>query len=645
MEKVETSTRALRSYPANTLEAAAPPSTQEEQVSQNVQCMYCKELVYCDGMEFSFEELRAKRYYKQVNEKVVQLSKVKEELKFQIEQKQKLVQERNNTTQHQEKETFQMLATNTLNKEPNVSHSTQNTSAPVPLRTTFQKNFQAPDTSNDSYLKNGQTSQDEDMGQAFKQGCTQESRAFIIHNENALPEKPNLRSSSMNHKSLKLPTGILKARQPAPTCPSDKDASVSRSEEAIINGHWNKTLCRSPDDTCDFVRAAQLASTPFGGQIRPNLSDKKEAEVSSSDAKSVNIQGSHPEPIAEPNKLSPIQEISREWATSFASTAPGEPEAQGKSTTSGIMESMQPSSGKNESTLVFESSNATPCSQEVRKSLLDNVDLSSFVNFSRMVGPLPEFNDLQLGDETLVFLEQMEKDLYHYYSDSEMVFVKVDETTEPWDFYISSRLQAGLPTELWCCHTQISCHLYENGSVTLWRCFHAKTIKNLVDERMQRRDVCLVVIHLLEMVKQMHACRLVHGDLRPERLMVCCSCEHRVSGFEFSSSLDLELQTEVKSVQGILSAQKYLNQGVLLPSDSPYQVDLCAVAEIVHLLLVGRSMEPVKEGSYWRVGAQSGQSESLDSMWEAFFNKLLNPEDKSTVSILSELINNLKNLA
>ncbi|KAM7019716.1 uncharacterized protein RBU47_003600 [Passerculus sandwichensis] len=38
------------------------------------------------------------------------------------------------------------------------------------------------------------------------------------------------------------------------------------SEDAIVTGSYkNKTLCANPEDTCDFTRAAHLASTPFHG--------------------------------------------------------------------------------------------------------------------------------------------------------------------------------------------------------------------------------------------------------------------------------------------------------------------------------------------------------------------------------------------
>lgn len=35
------------------------------------------------------------------------------------------------------------------------------------------------------------------------------------------------------------------------------------SEEPIITGFRNVTICPNPEDTCDFARAARFVSTPF----------------------------------------------------------------------------------------------------------------------------------------------------------------------------------------------------------------------------------------------------------------------------------------------------------------------------------------------------------------------------------------------
>ncbi|XP_062857466.1 mitotic checkpoint serine/threonine-protein kinase BUB1 beta isoform X2 [Trichomycterus rosablanca] len=636
---------------ANPMDGGMPSSwsgTQEDYASQQkdqpgVQSMYCKELVFAGETEFSFEELRAQRYYKQVNEKVQHLSKVKEELKFQIEQKQKLVQGRNGGTQHQQLEV--------------PKHSLQNaegSSAPVCTNTAPLKNYSEPEMSENPSMRTSQVSQDEDLGQGrtvFKQWGSQASKLFSIHDENSLPEKPNTRSSSTNHKSLKLPTSILKARKPSLECPNDKNASLSRSEEAIINGHWNKTLCRSPDDTCDFVHAAMLASTPFGGPVRQNASERAIMEQHESLNKTATgiFKEPNSEPIAEAKKLSPIQEISHEWGyTSIASICLQELESKGRVTThSGSTETSQSAPEKTESVPAPRAERVNPCSLDVRKALLDNMDLSSFPNFSRNIGPLPEPDDLYIDGETLFFPRKMgDCERYLYCSSAGNVLVKVDTSTVPWDFYISSQMRSRLSADQQHCHVQSTCYVYENGSLTLWKVPQGQTIQELIEEHVDRRDVPLIAIRLMEMVKQMHSCRLVHGALQPETLMLCYSCDDSVMGVDFSSSLDMELQPGINTVQDLPSAQKYIDQGLLLASASPYQVDLCGIAEVVHLLLVGRSVKINKEGSFWRLAEDSGLnlSEPVGALWEDFFHNLLNPEDISTETVLTNLINNLKNI-
>ncbi|KAI4895607.1 hypothetical protein NFI96_017029 [Prochilodus magdalenae] len=644
MEKEVLSCQPTRNYPVERMmPSLGGNGPQEERVSQSneqagVQSMYCKELVIEGETEMSFEELRAQRYFKQLNEKVQHLNKVKQELRVQIEQKQKLIQGKNGATQHQQFEVPQLS-----------SQVTEASCAPfTPIEKAQLKMNNEPEVSSKSAMGNGLVNQDENLGQgrsALKQRHSQMSKPLVVHDE-----RPNTRSFSANHKSLKLPTSILKVRQPASECPSEKDASISRSEEAIINGHWNKTLCRSPDDTCDFIRAAQLASTPFGGPVRQNPSEGGQMEDCEAISKTVSVVSKEPnsDVIVETKKLSPIQEISQEWGyTSFACTYSAEHKSQGRPAThSGNSELSLSTTRTTESAPAPETEVINPCNPTVRKAVLDNMDLSAFANFYRKTGPLPEANDdLHLDGETLFFIRKMgDSERYLYSSVGGSVLVKVDKSTVPWDFYISSQLRARLPTNLQHCCAQSTCYLYENGSLTLWRVPQGKTVQDLLEEQIERQDVPLLTVQLLEMVKRMHSCQLVHGALQPDTLMLCNSGEDSVIvGIELSSSLDLEQQPEGKVVQALPSAQKYIGQGLLLPTASPYQVDLCGIAEIVHLLLVGRSISMVKEGSYWRLEKDCNLSEPLGPLWEDFFHTVLNPEEKSTECVLSNLINNLKN--
>ncbi|KAF5891255.1 apolipoprotein, partial [Clarias magur] len=595
----------LQACPVKPGDGAIPSwsGPQEESVSQSkeqpcpVQAMYCKELLLAGGTEFSFEELRSQRYFKQLNEKVLHLNKVKEELKFQIEQKQKLIQGRNGTSQPQG-----FFQTPTVSCAP-----------VVPKDAASLKFSNEPDICINSAIRNSIINH-EDMAQgtaSVKQRSSQPSKSFAIYDENVLPEKPNTRSSSVNLKSLKLPTSILKSRQPASVTPSDKDASLSRSEEAIINAHSNKTLCRSPEDTYDFIHAAQLASTPFGGLGRQNSSERGPMEENETLNKTGSVTFKEPssQPKAETKKLSPIQEISHEWGhISLASTYPLEPDLQGLPTTdSGITEVIQPTSGNTVFASAMETEPVNPCSLKIRKALLDTVDLSSFANFRRKSGSLPEPDDLHLDGETLFFLKKIgDWGICLYLSNGDNVLVKVDESTVPWDFYINSQLRARMNADLQHCHAQSTCYLYENGSLTLWQVPQGQTIQELLDNHVDKRDVLLLAIRLLEMVKLMHSCRLVHGSLQPETLIVCHSCEDKVISMDFSNSLDLEQQSDVKTVQSLPSAQVYIEQGLLLPSASPYQVDLCGIAQIVHLLLFGRNMMVIKDTSFWTLADDSG---------------------------------------
>ncbi|XP_060773915.1 mitotic checkpoint serine/threonine-protein kinase BUB1 beta isoform X2 [Neoarius graeffei] len=658
MEKCESTTQQTSACPVSPAESGIPSSwcgTRKECIIQSqeqpgtVQSMYCQELVLGGDIEFSFEELRAQRYYQQLNEKVKDLNKVKEELKFQIEQKRNCIRGRNDSIQHGLDAPRCSLQTADVGCAPVVPSE----SAPLKI-------YSEPEISRNSAMS---IINHEDMGHGTTgvKRSSQAPQSFSIHDENVLPEKlkekPSTRSSSVSHKSLKLPTSILKSRQPASVCPSDKDSSLSRSEEAIINAHWNKTLCRSPDDTCDFVRAAQLASTPFSGPGRQNPSEGGQMEEHETLNKTGSIIFKEPNPEArvETKKLSPIQEISHEWGyTSSASTYPLEPESQGRAAVhSGITEVLQPPSGKTASAPSIDTETVNPCSLDVRKLLLDGVDLSSIANFSRKVGPLPDPDDLHLDGETLFFLKKMgDQGMCLYISNGGHVLVKMDESTVPWDFYISSQLRARLPADQQHCHDPSTCYLYENGSFTFWQVPQGRTIQELLEDNLDKRDIPLLAIWLLEMVKRMHSCRLVHGALQPETLMVCHSCADSVVCMDFSHSLDLELQTDVETVQSLPSAQNYIKQGLLLPSASPYQVDLCGIAEIVHLLLFGKNMKIIKDASYWRLTEDRGPldqqrtlefSNLLGPLWQDFFHNLLNPEDNSTEFILSNLINNIKN--
>lgn len=600
------------SAPVETALPSQRIQTPEELVSQqedHVQIMYCKDQVYRGDEEFSLEELRAQRYYRALSEKASHINKIKQELQLQIEQKQRLIQQRTST------------APQLVDEEADSSSSgVCEAAAAVVKRAPFviySEHEEGPVVQRKSSV-----SREEDTNQNVsdvQQQKTATAKPFSASDENRQTNKP---SSSANRVSLKLPTSSLKGPKSKPELSADKqDSSISRCEEAIVNGHWNKTLCRSPDDTCEFARATHLASTPFGGVERQKLPENPE----STKAPSSNMS-------PEEKKLSPILEISQELGgTSFANFSQDPMKRFNDTEISRAVEGPE---------TVLENVSEDVCGPGVRARLFQQADVTTLYNFHRKTGLLPDTSgDLNLDGETLVY-RGMLKDFTLYSSSNATVLLKLDGSSVPWDFFISSRLRARRSHDQQDRLVQISCYVFENGCMTLWRIPHGETIEDLLAEPIARPDVSRLVLLLLELVKQFHSCQVVHGGLKPETLY---SYHSGITALDFSNAVDLQLQSDVKTAQDLPSAQKYIQQGLLSASASPYQVDLIGLAEIVHMLLFNRPMRVTQENSAWSLDECSGsdQSAPVNSLWKDFFHMTLNPEQKSSSLVLSELIRNV----
>ncbi|XP_043074675.1 mitotic checkpoint serine/threonine-protein kinase BUB1 beta isoform X2 [Puntigrus tetrazona] len=581
--------------------AAGAPSqrtqVQEEHASQpdgHVQIMYRKDQVYQEDAEFSLEELRAQHYYRSLNERASHLKKLKQDLRRQIEEKQSLLQQRSGAAADEEPAGSCGSGLEALSRSP--------------------AQREDPRDHGDSACRRS--------GRVLCRLDERDAEPSTGSDQNTLT---NTLSSSSSRVSLKLPSLSLKAEQvsgkesrSSSGVSKEGSASVSRSEEAIVSGHLNKTLCRSPDDTREFARAAQLASTPFAGVERIKASGSGVTENQSPAAPE-----SSQTPSSEENKLSPILEISQEWCgASFSTKQLKGPEIS----RAGVTEPED------------------VCGLGVRSRLFDQTDMTSFSDFQQKSGRLPDSSgDLRLDGEVLVHCGEMEtlKDFTLYFSSSAAVLLKVDRSGVPWDFFISSQLRSRGSGEA-DADVQVCCDVFEDGCWTLWRLPRGHTLQDLVSESRAGHDVSLLVVLLLELVKRLHSCRVVHGGLRPASLYYYVS---GITALDFSNSVDLQLQTDVTAAQDLPSAQKYIQQGLLMPSASPYQVDLIGVAEVVHMLLFNHPLKVKQENSSWSLdeGAGSQSSVPVKSLWRDFFHMILNPEGKSSELLLSELISTVKN--
>ncbi|XP_058497900.1 mitotic checkpoint serine/threonine-protein kinase BUB1 beta [Solea solea] len=289
-----------------------------------------------------------------------------------------------------------------------------------------------------------------------------------------------------------------------------------------------------------------------------------------------------------------------------------------------------------------------PCDAQVRQRLMDLCDVTSCPGLLCLSQPLPDMgSSLQLGGDLYhIHSRVMDGGSFCVYSGAlaeDDVMLKVDSCLVPWDFHQFSRLKKSLSMSMsTAALPQVSCFLFLNGCVTIYTSPPDQLFTELTD---CDSAPCSKAFLLLQLVSQLHSCGVVHADLRPNVL----ACSYRafmdVAGLfpvDWSSSVDLDLQREVTSVQQLDSAQVYISLGLLDPTSPPQLVDLVGVAETMHLLLTGSRMVLVKDGDGWTAETFSrdepcNMSHRKWTMWTRFFRLLLNVGARSSVSVLSEL--------
>ncbi|KAK6479167.1 mitotic checkpoint serine/threonine-protein kinase BUB1 beta-like [Huso huso] len=695
---------------------------QQGQTDKKERAMYSAELLFGGASEFCFEEIRAELYRKkkleEANEIALATARRKEELRRQIEEKQRLLQEAQ--AQMNVPETFQERRECQTPRSPVVPESAPH-SVPGGDKTGFQiyvepefipirdnKPFQSENDVvgfADEVFEDQSVTEDHEFEKMFmKSGKSlpgfgplltnaplSKFTPFTILDESANSEELIERPVTTTKPSVRRPlSAILK-----PFSDISKEAAAESlkgieplNEDAILSDYRNKTLCPSPENTCDFVRAAQLASTPFNGvmaqrsdsepenSIREEMTHKRFAITPSVDEQAVGVK-----------KLSPIMEASLEDAHFSVSSASSTSSMGGLSSVKEMVPSKlelgqsppvcapiegNETAGKHLLLLDFSEG---PWNTQVRRQLLENISkpLSSFPEFHMESGQMPtmeEGGEVSLGGETYIIQrEAVISEGYKVYfgklsmdtDDSKSIVIKADFQSLPWDFYINSQLRErlGANSEKYF-SDQCSCHLYEEGCVTLNQRLNPHTLQDVLQaKRLSQSFAAFLTVSLLELVEQMHSAQLVHGDIRPETLLLgdCFFIEEgsALKTVDFSHSLDLDLQPGVQSVSGFRTAQAFMGQEILSECTSPYQVDLLGIADTVYRILKGRNMQVIKEDSEWKLvkelesSCEEEEEEekllledqdrvSLDEgIWYDFFKRILNPRGSSTVSVLSDL--------
>uniref|UniRef100_A0A3Q2I2F4 BUB1 mitotic checkpoint serine/threonine kinase B n=1 Tax=Equus caballus TaxID=9796 RepID=A0A3Q2I2F4_HORSE len=582
-------------------------SHQQESEEKKEKMMYCKEKIYAGVGEFSFEEIRAEVFRKKLKEqreaelltsaeKRAEMQKQIEEMEKKLKEIQTTQQERADDQQEEKmptKEAAEFRIASESQEIPGVALS--NSLCPV--------NACARET---SLAENIWQEQPHSEGPRIP---------FSIFDEFLLSEKKNISPPEDPPRVLaqRRPLAILKTSE---IINSNEDVSPDvcdeftgiepLSEDAIITGFRNVTICPNPEDTCDFARAARFVSTPFHEIVSlkelpsdpERLLQEEDLDVKTSEDQQTAC-GTMYNPTLSTKKLSPIIEDSREATHSSGFSGSS---ASVASTSSikclQIPEKLELTSETADNPI------QSPWCSEYRRQLLKSLpELSASTEFFVEDRPMPKLeieNEIELGNE---------------------------------DYCIKQEY--------------LNCEDYKLFWVTPRNSAELTIIKDLLQhsEFITHEITVLVIYNLLTVVEKLHKAEIVHGDLSP-RSLILRNRIHDPYDFnknnqalkivDFSYSVDLRAQLDVFTLSGFRTVQILEGQKILANCSSPYQVDLFGIADLAHLLLFKEHLQVFWDGSLWKL-SQSVSELKDGELWNKFFVRILNASDESTVSVLREL--------
>ncbi|XP_035755999.1 mitotic checkpoint serine/threonine-protein kinase BUB1 beta [Egretta garzetta] len=647
--------------------------------------MYCKDKVYAGVEEFSLEEIRAEIYRKKAKKKAEEemqaIAQKKEEIQRKIEELEKKLKKKEDDKQQNLLE----QPTEVRGESPPLGHQGFTTSSAAEVGEKQHQLQSEAQVSEDVQLHKPSCSEDVGLfpppDPAMLFSIFDESSSLA--NQNISCSADHAQKSAHRPLAVRKPSDSVTAKENIPPEACDELNGIEPlTEDAIVTGSYrNKTLCANPEDTCDFVRAAHLASTPFHGVVGQRVSapalsqsilkeDCPESKSAPLNQETLVCEGAYNEALCV-NKLSPIMEASLEDTRSSGSSVSSGSSLSSVTQISTIKDLHIPEKLELAQSLPAEmvtDSGGDDVTQflwsaKQRKKLLDPMlkSLAASPGFHLETGALPvmEFEkDVELGNETYsIKWEYLTNEEYKMFFailanfpqlDAKGFAIKVYSQPVPWDFYITLQLQERLNTDFDQSFSEnCSCYLYQDGCAILHRDINHFTLADVMRgcKSMTEEVILLVVYNLLGVVEKLHKAEIVHGNLSPEvfflgdRICDPFANDEKTRALkivDFSHALDLRLQSQVSLPNSFPISRTPHGQQLLAKSSLPYQVDLVGIADIVHLMLFGDHVQVYQENSIWKISQNASKTVDSD-FWSKLFGRILNADGKSTVPLLREL--------
>ncbi|KAK7484682.1 hypothetical protein BaRGS_00024090 [Batillaria attramentaria] len=233
--------------------------------------------------------------------------------------------------------------------------------------------------------------------------------------------------------------------------------------------------------------------------------------------------------------------------------------------------------------------------------------------------------------------------------------IKVQKPAAPWEFYICSEVQERLrrlagPFDVRPAMNEISKgYFYHDGSCLVSEFCPLGSLLTLANQIKGQRDLMAnleplavyLTVQLLHMVEALHRCRIIHGDIKPDNILLTGFPEVRVSSdvdkvfghwsqclrlVDFGQAIDMSLYPSGTTFMAQVGTSGF--QCIEMMTDRPwtYQTDLFGLVGSIHVLVFGQYMKVYCSQGQWHMTSSFQRKWKVD-LWKKLFHQLLNIED------------------
>nr|KAG5697854.1 hypothetical protein BaRGS_017111 [Batillaria attramentaria] len=226
--------------------------------------------------------------------------------------------------------------------------------------------------------------------------------------------------------------------------------------------------------------------------------------------------------------------------------------------------------------------------------------------------------------------------------------IKVQKPAAPWEFYICSEVQERLrrlagPFDVRPAMNEISKgYFYHDGSCLVSEFCPLGSLLTLANQIKGQRDLMAnleplavyLTVQLLHMVEALHRCRIIHGDIKPDNILLTGFDVDKVFGHwsqclrlvDFGQAIDMSLYPSGTTFMAQVGTSGF--QCIEMMTDRPwtYQTDLFGLVGSIHVLVFGQYMKVYCSQGQWHMTSSFQRKWKVD-LWKKLFHQLLNIED------------------